>query len=63
VYCREHEVVPRFAPFCSERCRLLDLASWIDGKYRVPDERVAPRGTSAPAAAGSSPADDDLEEG
>lgn len=24
-----------FAPFCSERCRLADLGSWLDGAYRV----------------------------
>lgn len=22
-------------PFCSDRCRLLDLNNWIDGKYTV----------------------------
>jgi endogenous inhibitor of DNA gyrase (YacG/DUF329 family) len=22
-------------PFCSERCRLVDLGNWLDGKYRV----------------------------
>lgn len=22
-------------PFCSERCRLLDLGAWIDGRYRI----------------------------
>ena len=22
-------------PFCSERCRLLDLGKWLDGEYRV----------------------------
>ena len=27
-------------PFCSERCRLLDLARWVDGAYRVPAEPV-----------------------
>ena len=26
----------RFRPFCSERCRLIDLGSWADEKYRVP---------------------------
>ncbi|MGE5486644.1 MAG: DNA gyrase inhibitor YacG [bacterium] len=24
------------APFCSERCRLIDLANWADEKYRIP---------------------------
>ncbi len=28
-------------PFCSERCRLVDLGNWLDGKYRIAstDER------------------------
>jgi endogenous inhibitor of DNA gyrase (YacG/DUF329 family) len=23
-------------PFCSERCRLVDLGRWIDGNYALP---------------------------
>lgn len=23
-------------PFCSERCRLQDLAAWLDERYRIP---------------------------
>jgi endogenous inhibitor of DNA gyrase (YacG/DUF329 family) len=26
---------PQF-PFCSERCRLLDLGRWLDGSYAIP---------------------------
>lgn len=22
-------------PFCSERCRLVDLGGWLDGEYRM----------------------------
>lgn len=22
-------------PFCSERCRLIDLGSWLEGKYMI----------------------------
>jgi endogenous inhibitor of DNA gyrase (YacG/DUF329 family) len=40
VYCRERPVDPRFRPFCSERCKLLDLRKWADGDYRVPGEPV-----------------------
>ncbi len=29
-------VLPRFRPFCSERCSNLDLAGWLTGKYRIP---------------------------
>jgi len=27
--------LPAWAPFCSERCRLLDLGAWDDGAYRI----------------------------
>lgn len=27
-----------FKPFCSERCRLLDLGAWASESYRVPTE-------------------------
>jgi hypothetical protein len=26
----------RFFPFCSDRCRLVDLGRWLDGKYQIP---------------------------
>ena len=29
---------PADFPFCSERCRLLDLGSWMDGSYSIPAE-------------------------
>jgi hypothetical protein len=25
-----------FRPFCSARCRLVDLSNWLDERYRVP---------------------------
>jgi endogenous inhibitor of DNA gyrase (YacG/DUF329 family) len=25
-----------FHPFCSERCKLIDLGRWLSGKYQVP---------------------------
>ena len=25
-------------PFCSERCRLVDLSKWLDGDYTIPEE-------------------------
>lgn len=24
------------APFCSKRCRMVDLNRWLEGKYQVP---------------------------
>ncbi len=30
-----------FRPFCSERCKLIDLDNWLSGRYRIsaPDAR------------------------
>jgi uncharacterized protein len=28
--------LPKFFPFCSDRCKLIDLGRWLDGKYQVP---------------------------
>ncbi len=27
-----------YRPFCSERCRLIDLGAWLDGEYRLEDD-------------------------
>ena len=31
---RAEEPPPHF-PFCSQRCRMIDLGRWLDGDYRV----------------------------
>ena len=46
VHCRRRPVDPAWRPFCSERCKLLDLAKWADGDYRVPGEPENPDPTS-----------------
>ena len=28
-------------PFCSERCKMIDLGDWIDEKNRIPDDMSA----------------------
>ncbi len=38
-------------PFCSERCKLIDLGRWLDGKYQVPavdDEEIEAPSPEAP---------------
>ncbi|MDY0191737.1 MAG: DNA gyrase inhibitor YacG [Desulfuromonas sp.] len=30
----------KWRPFCSERCRLIDLGAWIDEEYSVGQEAV-----------------------
>ena len=37
-------------PFCSERCRLIDLGAWLDGRNAIPGEEVLPdRADNEPA--------------
>ena len=31
----------KFRPFCSERCKLIDLGAWASESYRVPVEESA----------------------
>jgi endogenous inhibitor of DNA gyrase (YacG/DUF329 family) len=40
-----------YRPFCSDRCRLIDLGAWFGEQHRIPDESAAgqdepPRGSS-----------------
>jgi len=30
-----------YRPFCSERCRLIDLGAWLNEQHRIPDESPA----------------------
>lgn len=30
-----------FRPFCSDRCRLIDLGQWLDESYSVPAEKLS----------------------
>ena len=39
-YCCRRPSNPAWRPFCSERCKLQDLARWASGTYRVPAEPV-----------------------
>ncbi|MDI9431825.1 MAG: DNA gyrase inhibitor YacG [Sedimentisphaerales bacterium] len=41
VYAPGTSAQSRFFPFCSERCKLIDLNAWLDADYRIavrPDE-------------------------
>ena len=33
---------PATFPFCSERCKLIDLGRWLDGKYQIPVSDLDP---------------------
>ena len=45
-----------YRPFCSERCKLLDLDNWLAGRYRIP-------GTpAAKDSGGTENADEDVDD-
>ena len=33
----------KLRPFCSSRCRLVDLDRWLSGDYRIPGRAVPPQ--------------------
>ena len=40
--CHRRPAVAAWRPFCSERCKLLDLQNWLDGRYRIPGHTDVP---------------------
>lgn len=30
-----------FRPFCSERCKLIDLGEWADESHKIPGEKIS----------------------
>ncbi len=34
----EYSPENEYRPFCSKRCRLIDLGEWIDGNYKINSE-------------------------
>jgi endogenous inhibitor of DNA gyrase (YacG/DUF329 family) len=45
------------APFCSDRCRTIDLGRWLDEAYGLPEPPAADDDEEGPT--GEPPADDD----
>ncbi len=39
--CRKEDA--RYRPFCSERCKMVDLGRWLDGTYKI-TEPASPEG-------------------
>jgi endogenous inhibitor of DNA gyrase (YacG/DUF329 family) len=37
-----------YRPFCSWRCKLLDLGAWLDGRYRLPSSEGPSEGEEPP---------------
>lgn len=39
---REWNIKNEFRPFCSERCKLIDLGAWANEEYSVASEPTSP---------------------
>jgi len=48
--CRKPVMSPDASqfPFCSERCRLVDLGHWLEGGYQIPGSDVVPPNDADP---------------
>ena len=44
-------------PFCSPRCKLVDLGKWLDGEYRIP---VAAEDDDEGETSAAAPPDEEL---
>jgi len=42
----EYSPENRFRPFCSERCRFIDMGAWASDQYRIPSQPDAEDETS-----------------
>jgi endogenous inhibitor of DNA gyrase (YacG/DUF329 family) len=38
----------RWRPFCSERCKLIDLGAWASGRHVIPGEPVSASNSEVP---------------
>jgi len=38
-----------FRPFCSARCRMIDLGGWLDESYRIAQDSDAPSADPPPS--------------
>jgi hypothetical protein len=38
------QTIPDYRPFCSARCKTIDLGKWVTGSYRIPTDEVPEEG-------------------
>jgi endogenous inhibitor of DNA gyrase (YacG/DUF329 family) len=48
----------KWRPFCSERCRLIDLGAWLSEQRSIPGEDAVDDPHSLPSAGGQPPNDE-----
>ena len=58
----DQTALPPGFPFCSERCRLIDLGRWIDGDYVIPGRPIAPQPNRPPGEEPQLESTEDLDD-
>jgi endogenous inhibitor of DNA gyrase (YacG/DUF329 family) len=49
-FIQEQPGESKFFPFCSRRCKLIDLGAWLDAKYRIVAEPKSQKAEPSDAA-------------
>jgi endogenous inhibitor of DNA gyrase (YacG/DUF329 family) len=49
----------KWRPFCSERCRLIDLGEWMSERHRIAGEEIPDETSDPPDDAGTRSSGDD----
>ena len=47
----------KYFPFCSRRCKLVDLGAWLDAKYKIISELQSQESTEPPDNSSDTPSD------
>ncbi|MEW6681513.1 MAG: DNA gyrase inhibitor YacG [Nitrospirota bacterium] len=53
--CRLQPADAAYAPFCSARCRDVDMGRWLSGTYRVPTDESAAESPTPESGNGHEP--------
>jgi endogenous inhibitor of DNA gyrase (YacG/DUF329 family) len=63
IYCPKCKTIvepkSKSSPFCSERCRLIDLGNWASEKYSVPAVDQSPENVTSESS-DDNPSDNEL---
>ena len=62
VYCRQRPMEAPWAPFCSQRCKDVDLGRWLKGDYRIPEQQPDEHAEPSPGVTGLAPLDPQTED-
>ena len=54
---QEESEEARFFPFCSQRCKLIDLGAWLDAKYKIVSELKSEQSAESSDTSSDAPAD------